>query len=364
MKKILTVVGTRPNIIKITQFNNVVKKYPNLEHKLVHTGQHFSPNMNDLFFDELKLSQPDYSFDIDRSSVISQLADMMKGLEKVVNEYKPDIMLVVGDVNSTLAASIVANKSGIVNAHVESGLRSFDISMPEENNRMVTDILANYYFITEDSGYKHLKAEGKQEHQLLWTGNTMIDTLVAYDADIKKSQIMEKLGLEKQKFALMTMHRPGNVDEKEGIDKLIALLKELTQRIKVVFPIHPRTLNNIRSFGMLADLEKNPNLVLTEPSGYLDFQNLVLHSKYVITDSGGVQEETTFRQVPCITLRPNTERPITVEIGSNTLLDFDNKLILNVIADIENGTYKKGEIPKMWDGKSTERIFEHLNKIL
>ena len=363
-KRILTVVGTRPNIIKITRFHEVVKKHPDFQHKLVHTGQHFSPNMNDMFFEELALPLPDFSFDIDKTSVITQLADMMRGLEKVVNEYKPDLMLVVGDVNSTLAASLVANKMGIRTCHVESGLRSYDRAMPEEHNRNVTDLLADFYFITEQSGYDHLKTEGKGEERLLWTGNTMIDTLVAYDGQIRKSAILNKLNLTPQGYALMTMHRPGNVDGKEGLTQLIELIEELSKTVKVVFPIHPRTLTNLKNFGFAERLEKNTQVILTEPAGYLDFQNLILHARYVLTDSGGVQEETTFRQVPCLTLRPNTERPVTITEGTNTLLDFDNAKILAVIAQIENGTYKKGAIPKMWDGKATDRIFEHISKIL
>ena len=362
MYKILTVVGTRPNIIKITQFHKVILKFPHLKNYLVHTGQHFSANMNDLFFQELSLPNPDFSFDIDRSSVIAQMADIMRGLEKVVKEIQPHLMLVVGDVNSTLAATLVANKMGIKLAHIESGLRSFDKTMPEEHNRVVTDALSDYFFVTEQSGYDNLVSEGKDTSSLSFVGNTMIDTLVAYDADIKSSQILSKLQLTEKQYCLMTMHRPGNVDEEAGLAKLVSLIAALTKDIKVVFPIHPRTLNNIKKFELYSKIEGNKNLIITEPAGYLDFQNLILNCKYVITDSGGIQEETTFRQVPCITLRPNTERPITCDIGSNTLCDFELDLVFDLINKINTGVYKKGEIPKLWDGKATERIFKYINE--
>lgn len=364
MKKILTVVGTRPNIIKITQFHRVVKNYPQLEHQLVHTGQHFSANMSDVFFEELQLPLPNYSFEIDRSSVITQIADMMKGLETVVTGYKPNLILVVGDVNSTLAASVVANKMEIPFAHIESGLRSFDRTMPEEHNRLVTDSLADYYFVTEQKAYQNLMNEGKDPSKLFFVGNTMIDTLVAYDEEIKNSKILQKLDLTPKAYTLITMHRPGNVDTYEGLVKLEQLLLSLSEQIKIVFPIHPRTLNNLKKFGLGEKIENNKNLLLTEPSGYLDFQHLILHAKYVITDSGGIQEETTYRQIPCITLRPNTERPITQDLGSNTLLEFELNTIMALIGNINEGNYKNSSLPPYWDGKSSERIFEQLNKIL
>jgi UDP-N-acetylglucosamine 2-epimerase (non-hydrolysing) len=362
MKNILTVVGTRPNIIKITQFHKVISQYPNIKNYLVHTGQHFSANMNDLFFEELQLPLPDKSFDIDRTSIITQMSDMMLGLEKVVNELKPDLMLVVGDVNSTLAATLVANKLNIKLAHIESGLRSFDKTMPEEHNRLVTDSMSDYFFVTEQSGYDNLIHEGKNKENIFFVGNTMIDTLVAYDAEIKASGVMDRLGLKAHEYCLMTMHRPGNVDEQQGLEKLVDLIAELCQKLKVVFPIHPRTLNNIKKFNLYSKIEGNKNLVITEPAGYLDFQNLILNCKYVVTDSGGIQEETTFRQVPCITLRPNTERPVTCTIGSNTLCEFELDQVFELIRQINEGEYKKGEIPNLWDGKATERIFRSLDE--
>ncbi len=362
MNRILTVVGTRPNIIKITQFNKVANAHPSIEHKLVHTGQHYNHNMSDVFFEELELEKPDFSFDANRDTVVIQIAEIMKGLEKVIDTYQPDIMNVVGDVNSTCAAALVANKKGITLTHIESGLRSFDRTMPEEHNRMVTDVLADIYFVTEESGKENLLKEGKPESAIHFVGNTMIDSLVAYDDKIKASTIIKKLEIQPKSFALMTIHRPGNVDTKEGLHKLIEVIEHITEDAHVVFPIHPRTRNRFAEFGLNDRIEKNKQLILLEPIGYLDFQNLVLNAQFVITDSGGIQEETTFRQVPCLTLRPNTERPVTTSIGSNTLLPFETSLISEQIDLIRNGNYKKGEVPPLWDGKATERIFGVLSR--
>ena len=363
MQKILTIVGTRPNIIKITRFTHESQKHSNIEHSLLHTGQHYSQNMSDVFFSELQLKQPDFVLKINASTVVSQLVNIMQGIEQTVQSYKPDLMIVVGDVNSTLAAALVANKMNIRLAHLESGLRSFDRSMPEEINRIITDSITDIFFVTEQSGVENLINENKSPEQIFLVGNTMIDTLVAYDEHIKASPILQNLQLKPASYALMTMHRPGNVDTKEGLLKIIGVIDYLTQRIRLVFPIHPRTFNKIKEFDLQNKLSANKNLILMDPAGYLDFQNLILHSLFVITDSGGIQEETTFRQIPCITLRPNTERPCTVSIGSNTLLNFDLDKIKATVEQIFSNTYKTCAIPPLWDGKATERIFEVLSKL-
>jgi UDP-N-acetylglucosamine 2-epimerase (non-hydrolysing) len=235
--------------------------------------------------------------------------------------------------------------------------------MPEENNRLLTDAITDIFFVTEESGTLNLQKEGKPESQIHFVGNTMIDTLVAYDPRIRQSQVLRRLELEPDSYALMTMHRPGNVDTREGLENLLGLLQKLTADVKVVFPVHPRTLNRLNEFSLYAGIENNPNLILMEPVGYLDFQKLILHARYVITDSGGIQEETTFRKVPCITLRPNTERPSTLTVGSNTLLGFDQEKIFQTVASIKSGTYKKCGIPPYWDGKATERIFEVISRM-
>ncbi len=363
-KKLLTIVGTRPNIIKITQFNRVVQQYPHLTHKLLHTGQHYNHNMSDVFFEELHLPQPDYRIQADTTTVITQMAQIMQGIEKVVLDYKPDLMLVVGDVTSTLAAALVANKTQTPLAHIESGLRSFDRDMPEEINRILTDAITDIFFVTEQSGLDNLAKEGKDAAHVHFVGNTMIDTLVASDAQIQASHILKTLNLQPQQYALMTMHRPGNVDTAEGLGKLLAIITELSQDLSIVFPVHPRTLNRFKEFGMYEQVSQNKNLILCEPIGYLDFQKLILHARYVITDSGGIQEETTFRKVPCLTLRPNTERPSTLHTGSNTLLHFDQQKILDTVASIQAGTYKSCQVPPLWDGKATERIFAVIDSYL
>jgi UDP-N-acetylglucosamine 2-epimerase (non-hydrolysing) len=332
-----------------------------MQHRLLHTGQHYNHNMSDVFFEELGLQQPNYALRIGKQGVVSQLAEMMQGIEEVVQAYRPDVMAVVGDVNSTLAAALVANKMGVQLAHVESGLRSRDRAMPEENNRMLTDAVTDLFFVTEEDGRRNLLQEGKPESAIHFVGNTMIDTLVAYDAQIRQSAILKRLRLKPQTYALMTMHRPGNVDTREGLEKLIAVLDSLTEADPIVFPVHPRTLNRLNEFNLFHHVERNKQLILMEPAGYLDFQHLVLHARYVITDSGGIQEETTFRRVPCLTLRPNTERPSTLTTGSNTLLGFDTEKIRQTVASIHAGTYKSCGVPPRWDGKATERIFAVLN---
>lgn len=363
-KKLLTVVGTRPNIIKITQFDKIVQQYPQLTHKLLHTGQHYNHNMSDVFFEELHLAQPQYRIQAETTTVITQMAQIMQGIEGVVREYKPDMLLVVGDVTSTLAAALVANKTNTPLAHIESGLRSNDKEMPEEINRILTDAITDLFFVTEQSGLENLLSEKKSPESIHLVGNTMIDTLVAYDADIQQSKILENLIIQPQQYALMTMHRPGNVDTLSGLEQLLDIIAELTRELKLIFPIHPRTLNRFKEFNLYDQVKANSNLILSDPIGYLDFQKLILHARYVITDSGGIQEETTFRKVPCITLRPNTERPSTIDLGSNTLLHFDKEKILATVNQINTGSYKTCSIPPLWDGKATERIFSIINKFL
>ncbi len=361
-KNILIVVGTRPNFIKVTQFKKLVINYKNIDLKIVHTGQHFDEKMADVFFKQFNL-QPDYFLNISPNSPNKQMAEIMVKLEDLINDtYKPDLLIVVGDVNSTLAAAITANKLNIKIAHLESGLRSFDNSMPEEHNRLLTDKISDLFFVTEPSGLKHLMNEGYNSESIHFVGNTMIDTLVAFKNEITKSAILSELKLVPKEFVLMTMHRPATVDSEDGLLKLVKLLSELTKKYKVVFPIHPRTLKKLDDFNLKHFINENEKIILTDPLDYFSFQNLIDNSKFIITDSGGIQEESTFLQVPCLTLRPNTERPVTITEGTNTLVPFDLELILKYISEIENNTYKKGSIPKYWDGNSTERILKILAK--
>ncbi|MBX7243784.1 MAG: UDP-N-acetylglucosamine 2-epimerase (non-hydrolyzing) [Bacteroidia bacterium] len=364
MKRILTVVGTRPNFIKVTQFNkhfnNAEKGF---EHKLLHTGQHYDDKMSKVFFEQFNLI-PDFWLNISSGTPNTQMAKIMMGLEETVNQYKPDLILVVGDVNSTFAAALTANKMGIKIGHIESGLRSEDRTMPEEINRILTDKITDCFFVTEQSGTDNLLKEGIHPDKIFFTGNTMIDTLVAFDPQIQQNPVTEELGLKKGEFVLMTMHRPATVDSAEGLNDLLSVIEMSTARYPLVFPIHPRTLNNIEKFGLKERLENIKNLILAPPMDYFAFQKLIHDCKYVITDSGGIQEETTYRRVPCITLRPNTERPVTVSTGTNTLAPFDLEVIREIVQSIEQDTYKKGEIPPFWDGNATLRISESLNQIL
>jgi len=288
----------------------------------------------------------------------------MINLERVINLESPDLIMVVGDVNSTLAGAITANKMGLPIAHLESGLRSGDHSMPEEINRLITDRITDHYFVTEQSGLDHLKAEGRDMNKVHFVGNTMIDTMVAFEEGIEGSAVMETYDVAPLKYILMTMHRPATVDDEKELTKLFELMEHVTKTYKLVFPMHPRTMKNIEKFGLQDRLEAIDGLVITEPMDYFSFQKLVKYAKLILTDSGGIQEESTFRQVPCLTLRPNTERPSTITIGSNELITFDIELIKSKLSDIEEGRFKEGKVPPLWDGKATERIVEVLNRVV
>ena len=363
MKKVLVVVGTRPNLIKITKFKECFEKYDNLELKILHTGQHYDYKMSEIFFEQLGIPKPDCIFKLEAETAIGKIAEMMVKFEEYVTALKPDLVLVPGDVNSSMACGVAASRLGYKVGHIESGLRSFDRSMPEEINRLVIDELADLFFVTEPSGIKNLKEEQKDKGNVHYVGNTMIDSLVQFEPVFKNSKILNDLKIIPKEYFVFTFHRPGNVDDIEKLTELVSVIKEIAQKGKVVFPIHPRTKNNLEKNGLLADVT-NKNIILTEPVGYIDFMKLIVNSKGVITDSGGIQEETTFMQIPCLTIRPNTERPVTNEIGSNTLLDLDKNAILKHVEEINNGTYKKGEIPKKWDGNATDRIVEVINTFL
>jgi UDP-N-acetylglucosamine 2-epimerase (non-hydrolysing) len=360
MKKILIVIGTRPNFIKVTQFKKVALSFPWLDIKIVHTGQHFDAKMADVFFDQFNLT-PDYFLNIPQASANTQMAEIMIRLEALVNDkFFPDLIIVVGDVNSTLAASLTANKLGIKLAHIESGLRSSDRTMPEEINRILTDEICDYFFVTEQSGFDNLIKEGKAKDHIYFVGNTMIDTLLAYQEEIKQSDVLSKYSLIEKEFVLMTIHRPATVDSELGLKQLMDLIDFVTIKYKLIFPIHPRTLKMLEKFNLINRFNSNSNIKATEPLDYFSFQNLIINSKFILTDSGGIQEESTFSGIPCLTLRPNTERPVTITSGTNTLVPFNLDLLKAEINAIEAGTYKKGEIPELWDGKATERILNIL----
>jgi UDP-N-acetylglucosamine 2-epimerase (non-hydrolysing) len=369
---VIQVVGARPNFMKVAPLHRAIKNLAGWTSKIVHTGQHFDAKMSDVFFTQLELPTPDFFLGIGGGSHTEVTAKIMLAFEKIVESEKPDLIIVVGDVTSTLACTLVAIKMGIPLAHVEAGLRSGDRTMPEEINRILTDSVANYLFVTEQSGLDHLKREGVPDEKVFFTGNVMIDSLVRYQEKAKSSTILEELGLQatdlenssdtsQTDFIVMTMHRPANVDTENGLRAILELIELSTAKTKVVFPIHPRTRSNMAKFGLEGNLTQNKNLILTEPLGYLEFIQLMTHAKAILTDSGGIQEETTYLGIPCLTFRDSTERPITVTMGTNQLLaDLNPKITFAALEEILAGHHKKGQIPPLWDGHAAERIAENL----
>ncbi|SRR5581483_1822741 len=359
MLNITCVVGARPNFIKLAALILEFRKRPCFSVRLIHTGQHFSPEMSASFFAELELPEPDLNLGIGGGSQTVQTAEMMKALERVFLESRPDILVVVGDVTSTLAASLVAAKMGIRIAHVEAGLRSFDRTMPEEINRILTDALSDYLFVTEPSGRNNLLAEGIPAERIHFVGNVMIDTLLRFREKARRSDILARLGLETGSYIVATLHRPSNVDSPDRLRALLGVFRELAHELPFVFPIHPRTRGRIAEAGIAT----NP-VTLTAPLGYLDFLHLMSNARLVLTDSGGIQEETTILQVPCLTLRENTERPVTMECGTNRLVGTNPQAILWAAREaLENRTGQAG-IPELWDGEAGRRIATVLEQLV
>ena len=362
--KVIQVVGARPNFMKVAPLHRAIQNLPNWTSKIVHTGQHFDAKMSDVFFTQLELPKPDFFLGIGGGTQSEVTAKIMLAFEPILLEEKPDLVIVVGDVTSTLACTLVAIKLGIPLAHVEAGLRSGDRNMPEEINRILTDSVANFLFVTEQSGIDHLKREGVSDDKVFFTGNVMIDSLVRYQEKAKSSTILADLGLATSDFIVMTMHRPANVDTEAGLKSILRLIELSAQNTKIVFPIHPRTRTNMEKFGLLEAIESNSNLILTEPLGYLEFIQLMSHAQAILTDSGGIQEETTYLGVPCLTFRDSTERPITVTMGTNQLLaDLDPDKTYEALTHILKGEVKKGEIPPLWDGKAAERIAAKIQEL-
>ena len=360
MLKIVNVVGTRPNFVKIAPLVREMDKHPEIRHLLVHTGQHYDAAMSRLFFDDLNIPKPDINLGVGSDSDVRQTGKIMLAFEKILLKEKPNLVIVVGDVNSTFAAAITAKKCGVKVAHVEAGLRSFDMDMPEEINRILTDHVSDFLFTTEESGNKNLINEGISKDKISFVGNVMIDTLLLHREKSKGSKILSKLKLGKKNYAVLTLHRPSNVDDKGALIYVLDILNKIQQKIKIVFPIHPRTLKNIKKFGLNDRIKKLKNLMLTEPLGYLDFLCMMDNSKFVITDSGGIQEETTILGVPCITLRNNTERPVTVEHGSNIIVSTDKGKIMKAAFKAIKGIKVNSRIPTLWDGNASKRIIAAL----
>jgi UDP-N-acetylglucosamine 2-epimerase (non-hydrolysing) len=351
------IVGARPNFIKMAALIDEAKRRPGVSATLVHTGQHFSPEMSQALFDDLELPAPDRHLGIGGGSQTEQTAGIMRGLEAVFAETRPGLALVVGDVNSTLAAALVAAKMGIPLAHVEAGLRSGDRTMPEEINRVVTDVLADYLFASEPSGVANLRAEGVPDERIFFAGNVMIDTLLRFREKAASSDVLARLGVAEKGYALVTLHRPSNVDSRENLTAMIAMLGQIQQRLPVVFPAHPRTRANLEKFGIAMD-----GLIVSPPLGYLDFLKLTSSARLVLTDSGGIQEETTILQVPCLTLRENTERPVTIERGTNRLVGTDPGEILTAAAAALEAPAGSSGTPELWDGHAAGRIWDVLEE--
>lgn len=359
MKKIISVVGARPNFMKVAPLHRAFQHYSDkVTHLICHTGQHYDEKMSKIFFEELELPQPDFYLGVGSGSHAEQTANVMIKFEKILLDEKPDMVLVVGDVNSTIACSLTASKLHIKVIHVEAGLRSGDMLMPEEVNRVLTDRISEMLFVTEKSGLENLSKEGVDENKVFFTGNVMIDSLVYFKPKADKSNIHEQFGLEKGKYVLVTLHRPSNVDSEGQLIKLIDLLNSMADKRKVLFPIHPRTRNNLSNFNLINSI--NDNVILTDPIGYLDFLALTSNAELILTDSGGIQEESTFLGVQCITLRTSTERPITVEVGTNQLLGTDLEKAKIAALNVLNGNLKEGRIPDLWDGKAAERITDFI----
>jgi UDP-N-acetylglucosamine 2-epimerase (non-hydrolysing) len=317
--------------------------------------------MSKVFFDDLELPHPDVYLGVGSGTHAEQTAKIMVGFEKVLQDRKPDLVVVVGDVNSTVAASLVSVKMGIRVAHIEAGLRSFDRSMPEEINRLLTDGIADLLFVTEPSGVRNLEKEGIPREKIFLVGNVMIDSLKHYQAKAASSAIAQQLGVERGKYTLVTLHRPSNVDAVEGLRKIVSMFEAIASRSTIVFPVHPRTRKMLEQHGVGASANAIRNLLLVEPMGYLDFLHLLERAQLVLTDSGGIQEETTYLGVPCLTLRENTERPITCEIGTNELCGLDVEKILRKSFEVFDGKMKKGRVPELWDGNTSDRIAAILN---
>ena len=359
---ITLIAGARPNFMKIAPLIHAIQKAQNqgkdISFCLVHTGQHYDKNMSDTFFEELNIPKPDVNLGCGGGTQAEQTAAIMVQFEKFLMQHPTDLVMVVGDVTSTMACSIVAKKLCTKVAHVEAGIRSWDLTMPEEINRMVTDSLADYYFTTSDVANTNLRRFGASEEQIFFVGNVMIDTLLANRSRFVRPAVCDQLNLQPCQYLMLTMHRPANVDEADKLKRLMNEIVTNVHDLPVVFPIHPRTAKIFNELGICAK-----NLHIVDPMGYLEFNYLVEHSKAVITDSGGITEETTVMGVPCITLRDNTERPETCTIGTNELIGTNPDAVAPALKKLFAGEWKKGAIPPLWDGHTSERIIDILAKL-
>lgn len=362
MRNITIIAGARPNFMKIAPIIHAIQKAQNegidISYRLVHTGQHYDQRMSETFFEELNIPEPDVNLGCGGGTQAEQTAAIMIAFEKELAANPCDMILVVGDVTSTMACSIVAKKMNTKVAHVEAGIRSWDLNMPEEINRMVTDCLADYYFTTSEVANQNLRNLGTKDNSIFFVGNVMIDTLLANIPRLRKPVEYNNLGLVAGKYFVLTMHRPANVDEADKLKRMMSEIVNNVHGFPIVFPIHPRTAKIFKDLGIEAD-----NLKVIDPQGYLEFNYLVKHSMGVITDSGGITEETTVMHVPCLTLRDNTERPETCTIGTNMLVGTNPNNVKPALDKLFSGNWPKGEIPELWDGHAAKRIVDILTSL-
>lgn len=354
--RILNVVGARPNLMKIAPLVREMQRDPAIRQVLLHTGQHYDDNMSQVFFDELGIPRPDIYLGVGSGSHAEQTARVMVAFEKILQDDRPDVAVVVGDVNSTLACAVTAAKLGVPLAHVEAGLRSFDRRMPEEINRIVTDALADLLFTTSRDADENLLREGVAPAKIHFVGNVMIDTLLEHRERARRLGTPARFGLSLGGYALLTLHRPSNVDDPAVLAGILDALVQVQRELPVFFPVHPRTAQRLRDARCAERLARAPRLVLAEPLGYFEFLDLMMHARLVLTDSGGIQEETTILGVPCLTLRENTERPVTIMEGTNVLVGSDPARITAEVGRILSGEARAGRTPELWDGRAAGRI--------
>jgi len=365
MRLIHLIVGARPNFMKMAPLYRELSLYSNrYEPQIIHTGQHYDEQMSKLFFNDLAMPEPSAYLNVGSGTQGKQTARIIERYEDLILAGdKPDLAIVAGDVNSTIACALVAKKLYIPVAHLEAGLRSYDDRMPEEINRVLTDRISDILLTPSLDANKNLEKEGINLEKIYFVGNIMIDSLVAHKEKAENSNIFHQLNMSpNEKYALVTLHRPSNVDEYEGLKMLLTSLEKIGRKIKVIFPMHPRTRKNIYELGLSSFLNTNSDVIFNDPLGYLDFLKLEMNAKFILTDSGGIQEESTYFGVPCLTLRENTERPITVTEGTNHLVDLNVESIVNSAREIIGGNVKKGKIPKYWDGKTAKRIVKVLDE--
>ena len=361
-KTILSIIGARPNFVKILPVIKQLNKQNLFRSILVHTGQHYNKEMSHFFFKDLSLPKPDISLRVGSNSHAAQTAKIMVKLEKVINQIHPHLVIVVGDVNSTLAGSLVASKLQIPIAHVEAGLRSFDKTMPEEINRHFTDSVSDLLFTPSKDANENLKREGIPNEKIFFVGNVMIDTLMEFNGLLDRQGILlDKFDLQKKEYAVVTLHRPSNVDTSTDLKRIFSALYEIQKKIKMIFPVHPRTQFYIQKYNLQKQINKMKNIIWIPPLGYLDFLALMKQALFVITDSGGIQEETTVLNIPCLTVRKNTERPVTVREGTNIVVGVDPAVIVKKSFQILDGKEKRGMVPTLWDGRASQRIVKVLS---